>query len=111
MRDRIRGRLFTGLRLGAHQQPQQSSKRNDMKTPKIDQATLDAAENYRKAQQRAFEHHMYMAALQGVCANENAKHDTADQAALYAFEAANAMMKLIREQEAKREKIGNPNIN
>jgi hypothetical protein len=82
-----------------------------MKTPKIDQATLDSAENYRKAIQRALEHNMYMAALQGVCANENAKHDTADQAALYAFEAANAMMKLIRDKEAQQEKLSNPNIN
>lgn len=82
-----------------------------MKTPKIDQKILDAAEVYRQVQLRQLEDAMYRAALQGVCANENARHDTADQAALYAFEAANAMMKLIRDKEAQQEKLSNPNIN
>jgi len=82
-----------------------------MKTPKIDQTVLEAAERYRKEQQRYYEQQFYLAALQGVCANENAKHDTADQAALYAFETANAMMKLISDNERQREKVSNPNVN
>lgn len=47
---------------------------------------------------------LYTAALQGVCANPQAAHDSADQAALYAFEAANAMLKLISEKK----RINNP---
>lgn len=82
-----------------------------MKRPKIEQAVLEAAERYREEQQRYYEQQFYLAALQGVCANENAKHDTADQAALYAFETANEMMKLISEKERHRAKVSNPNVN
>jgi hypothetical protein len=46
----------------------------------------------------------YLAALQGVCANENVKHAPAHEAAAYAYETANALMDLISKEQPSRVK-------
>ncbi len=51
----------------------------------------------------------YLAALQGVCANENVKNAPAHEAAAYAYEAANALMDLIgKEQTAALKRTRKP---